>query len=394
MISFNAAQQCYRDTIQPLDCLSLPITEALGYTLRQAPAAALDLPSFTQSAVDGYAARSADTTTSCTLKLIGEIAAGDAPGNPETPNAGEVMRIFTGAALPDWADTVIRQELVTKDDNHIHLTAAVSSNRDVRHRGEELTTGTQLAQPGQQLSAGLLAALAMAGVTTVTVTRQPKCVVLISGNEVVPPGQALQPGQIVDANGPLIQNWFKSQGLPTPELHYIEDTEAATRQAIANGFDHYDLVITTGGVSVGDYDFIPSVTESLGATQHFWKVAQKPGKPIYFAQQEQSYLIGLPGNPAAVLIGLVCHVANILAYLSGHAEPEWLTGKLAEPVQSDDKRVRLVRMRGTLNEHGEMMLHPLPKQQSHMLSNLVTANCLVYIASNQPEINLAKFLYL
>lgn len=384
MISLDDALACYQDHAIRLQSETVAIHAALGRVLAEPAAARIDLPAFAQAAVDGYALRCTDTKTAThtnpiALKINGEVAAG-MDGQAAAVQPGTCVRIFTGAPLPASCDAVIRQEETTRDGANILLSDPVALGTDMRERADELQKGQQLGRAGQHISSGLLAALAMAGVSHVEVYRRPRITVLITGDEVVPAGQKLRAGEIYDANGPLVSGWLRERGYPTPAMHYVRDDAAGVETALEVALSNADLVITTGGVSVGDRDYVPGVAEKIGATPLFWKVAQKPGKPLYFARRDNHLLMGLPGNPAAVLIGLVMHAARVLDHLEGieSPRPALYAGRLTAPLHADSKRERLVRARCETTVDG-VRLSPLRKQASHMLSNLQAADVLIRV---------------
>jgi molybdopterin molybdotransferase len=284
--------------------------------------------------------------------------------------------------LPEGADAVARQEIVERTGTGIVLTEAVRTGEAIRYEGEELVAGSVIASAGQRVTAGLVAALAMAGIDQVEVYRRPRVAVLVTGDEVVRAGEPLAPGMVYDANGPLLRAWFMENGYGEPVVAYVRDDEAALEEALSAALDSADLIVTSGGVSVGDRDFVPSVADRLGVRKVFWKVAQKPGKPLWFGMREGKVLLGMPGNPAAVLVCLAVHARAVLAHLEGETadQPEWRDGVLSVAVDADTERDRLVRMRLT-NAEGMVMLEALPRQDSHMLSNLASARALVWLAS-------------
>lgn len=407
LISLDEALASY-STVVPLPVISLPLIKAHQHILAEDVLSPVELPLFTQSAVDGYAIQSTDSQLAdATLRLAGEIRAGIEQQLVLEP--GQAIRIFTGGKIPAGADAVARQEIVRREQDTVQLMQRVSAGTDIRYQGEELAKGTKLANQGQYLNSGVIAALSMAGMQQVKVHRQPKIAVLITGDEVknsktgsqssgspdinetaFPNGQLDHDAQVFDANGPLIASWLKQQGYHSFELKYVSDDQSELQQALHQALNHFDLVVTTGGVSVGDYDLIRPVSMQLGAHQIFWQVAQKPGKPLYFASFQnlqsghQSYLLGLPGNPAAVVIGLQLHLQTLLFYLQGKdkPQPQWHTG-LFNGHLKPDSRERLLRMQMNIDNLGQVVLSPLPKQQSHMLSNLANANVLVRIPANQ-----------
>jgi molybdopterin molybdotransferase len=368
----------YRDHLDTLPTQQVPLELALGAVLARPATARIALPRFTQSAVDGYALLAADGRDE--RSLIGTAAAGEPAG--VTVGSGQAVRILTGGVLPEGADAVARQEIVERTGQGIVLTQAVAPGEAIRYEGEELAAGAVIADAGQRVTAGIIAALAMAGVDTVEVYRRPRVAVLVTGDEVVRAGEPLAPGLIYDANGPLLRAWFVEHGYGEPVVAYVRDDEAALEEAMSAALDSADLVVTSGGVSVGDRDFVPVVADRLGVRKVFWKVAQKPGKPLWFGMREGKALLGMPGNPAAVLVCLSVHARAVLARLEGEADsqPVWRHGVLKVPVESDGERDRLVRMRLDMTD-GVASLEVLPRQESHMLSNLASAHALVWLPS-------------
>jgi molybdopterin molybdotransferase len=368
----------YKTSLEPLGTQRVPLELALGAVLAEAPRARIALPRFTQSALDGYAVRSRDGQAP--RRVVGLSAAGE----PSTASigVGQAIRIFTGGLLPDGADSVARQEIVERIDDEITLNDVVAAGEGVRYEGEELSEGTAIAEVGQRISAGMLAAMAMAGVDSVVVRRRPRVAVLVTGDEVVRVGDPLPPAKVYDANGPLLRAWFVENGYGEPMVAYVRDDEAALEEAMSAALDSADLVVTSGGVSVGDRDFVPVVADRLGVHKVFWKVAQKPGKPLWFGVREGKALLGMPGNPAAVLVCLAVHARAVLGHLEGETsvQPAWRQGVLEGPVEADGERDRLVRMRLDMGD-AVARLSLLPRQESHMLSNLASAHALVWLPS-------------
>jgi len=371
------------ERVGALPAIELDLARTLGRVLAAPCLAVVDLPPFTQSAMDGYAIRGGETVGASAehpvvMPVAGTVAAGEATIPPMLP--GTAFRIFTGAALPVGADAVVRQEIVERAGNDMLLREPAPPGNDVRYRGEELQRGDTVAGAGQRINAGLLGALAMAGVHTVKVRPAPRVTVLVTGDEVARETGDTTVGRIHDANGPLITAWLLERGYPAPVRVYVPDDPDAVRDALEQALDGSDLVITTGGVSVGDRDYIPSTAQSLDVERIFWKVAQKPGKPLWFGRRGSSWLMGMPGNPGAVLVCLAVHAAAVLARLEGEAAatPAWRIGELAQGVESDSGRDRLLRM-DIVADDGRLRLVPLPRQESHMLSNLARASALAWL---------------
>ena len=364
-----------------------PVTKSLlqanGEVLAEPAYAACDLPPFTQSAMDGYALRHADLGSA--LTVVGEVAAGDVFSRPL--QAGEAVRIFTGGRLPEGADTIARQEIAQRDGAQLSINQPLKQGQDVRLRGEEASCGTQILAAGQRLTPGRVAALAMAGVARVTTYRRPRVAVIITGKEVARPGEPLAEGAIPDANGPLIASWLAAQGLVCTEMLWVGDDLAELVAALAQASAAADWVITTGGASVGDYDYLPAAAEQAGFPCDFHKVAQRPGKPVWFGRKPACLLLALPGNPGAVWVGLYVHAAAILARIEGGVAPIWQRGRLAKSMKANPSVALLQRMQQQQDESGVVWLAPLPHQGSHQLSNLAEANALVWfpISANRVE---------
>lgn len=375
MISVDAALVTYAEVLSPLELEQAATTQVLGRVLRAPAIAAVDLPRFDQSAMDGYAYAHDDHHQA--MPCVGRAEAG---GSPEPLQPGTCSRILTGAPMPAGADTVVAQEQVTEADGLIRFVPADVPGRHVRRCGEELTVGARLMASGAVVGAGAIAALCMAGIGQVTVSRQPRIAVLITGNEVRPVGRALAASEIYDANGPLIVAWLAQQGMQPTVVRSVEDSATAVDAALAAVAD-VDLVLSTGGASVGDRDFLPGAVQRAGFKTHFWKVAQKPGKPLLFASRGRQALLALPGNPAAVLVGLHVHAAMVLDVMSGRTNPgpNWQLARWAQAPKADQKRDRFVRAIVQSTDGATTELQLVPHQASHMISNLVHANALVRV---------------
>lgn len=363
---------------------TLPLVDCLNRYLAQAVYSAVNLPSFSQSAVDGYAINtSLEHLQDAIFEVIGEIKAGSDAEYQLLD--GQAIRIFTGGKTPKGTTHVARQEIVEIEKNSkIRLVEHIKPQADIRFTGEEVKSGQQLADIGQKINIGALAALSMAGVQTIDVYRVPKVAVVITGDEVAETPEDLHAGKVFDANGPLLKAWFKDYGLHVEVLHIADEAELVT-QCFEHLKQQYDVIISTGGVSVGDYDFVRPCAFETDFEQIFWKVKQKPGKPLFFAKytsQDQAnhacYLLGLPGNPAAVYVSMQIYGKALLDALQNQRQGmQWFSAVLTHELKSD-ARERFLRMHAYF-EQGQLKLQSLAKQQSHMLSNLMHANCLVRI---------------
>lgn len=386
LISVDEAIELISNRPKKLDSMQQVLQNSLSRYLAKEIYSEINLPSFSQSAVDGYAlCFHAEDLNNQKFQVTGEIRAGSESHN--ILSEGQAIRIFTGGKIPEGTTHVARQEIVlVVSPQEICLTEHIRPQADIRFTGEEIQQGQLLAQVGQFLNIGSLAALSMAGVQTVEVYRAPKVAVLITGDEVAETAEDLAEGKIFDANGPLLKAWFEDYGLDV-ELIHVADEAAHVTQYFDQLKDAHDVIITTGGVSVGDYDFVRPCAFEVGFEQIFWKVKQKPGKPLFFAEyshpesDHHCYLLGLPGNPAAVYVCMQVYGKALLDTLQGNsAGPDWFSAILDHNLK-EDARERFLRMHAYF-DNGQLKVKSLAKQQSHMLSNLMQANCLVRIPAS------------
>ncbi|EOQ64192.1 hypothetical protein F935_00959 [Acinetobacter calcoaceticus ANC 3811] len=383
LISVDEALELIIKQPKKLGSINQVLQNSLSRYLAKEIYSEINLPSFSQSAVDGYALCShAEDLNNQEFQVTGEIRAGSE--SHDVLNEGQAIRIFTGGKTPEGTTHVARQEIVSVlSTQEICLTEHIRPQADIRFTGEEIQKGQLLAQAGQFLNIGSLAALSMAGVQMVEVYRAPKVAVLVTGDEVAETAEDLVDGKIFDANGPLLKAWFEDYGLDVELIHVADEAEQVTHY-FNQLKDGHDVIITTGGVSVGDYDFVRPCAFEVGFEQIFWKVKQKPGKPLFFAEYSNPetdhccYLLGLPGNPAAVYVSMQVYGKALLDTLQGNqAGPEWFSAILDHDLK-EDARERFLRMYAYF-ENGQLKIKSLAKQQSHMLSNLMQANCLVRI---------------
>lgn len=384
LISIDDALALIQSTPSALTAEQLPLTECLNRYLAQDVYSGVDLPTFSQSAVDGYAiCSSSENLQDSVFEVIGEIKAGSELDHQLLQ--GQAIRIFTGGKVPTGTTHVARQEIVKiESNNKIRLVEHIQQQADIRFAGEEIQLGQKIAECGQKINIGALAALSMIGVRSIAVYQLPKVAVLVTGDEVAETPEDLKAGKVFDANGPLLKAWFEDYGIEVNILHIADESQRVT-QCFNQLKQQYDVIITTGGVSVGDYDFVRPCSFDAGFEQIFWKVKQKPGKPLFFAQyiedEHRCFLLGLPGNPAAVYVCMQIYGKVLLDALQNQDQSiNWFSGTLTHELKSD-ARERFLRMQAYY-EHGQLKLKSLAKQQSHMLSNLMQANCLVRVPAN------------
>lgn len=377
MLTVDEAFGVFARHVSALPVERIPTRDALHRVLREDAVSLVDLPPFTQSAMDGYAVRSADAASGASLPVAMTLAAAGRDSLPELP-PGTCARIFTGGPVPTGADSVVMQERVARDGEVARFEADTQLGQNVRQRAEEIGIGQPVCRTGAVITAGRIGAMCAAGIGEVSVTRHPRVTLLVTGDEIIEPGRALQLGEVYDSNTPMVSAWLERRGIPT-RVARLKDDRSVTEEEVRRALDESDLVITTGGVSVGEKDFVIGAARAAGVTDRFWKIAQKPGKPLYFGTREDCTFVGLPGNPAAVFVGLAVHVARVLAHLSGCDTPIPAVGVTTSTLRRSPDRTIWHRCAARTSATGSMELHPLTGQASHMLGNLSECSAIARI---------------
>jgi molybdopterin molybdotransferase len=375
LLSLAEAQRAVLEHARPLPAESVALAEAAGRVLAEAARAAVDLPPFDSSAMDGYAVRATDVPGR--LDVVATIATGR-PVDRELA-AGEAMAIGTGGAVPRGADAVIPVEYVVDHGNQIDVRSALEVGENVRPRGRDVRAGDHVVGAGMVLTAARVGALAAAGVPEALCARRPQVAVLATGSELRPAGTELSPGQIYEANSVLLASAAEHAGASVTRLTPVADDEAAHREALERAL-RGDVLVTSGGVSVGTQDLVRRVERDLGVEEVFWRVAVKPGKPVSFGVRDGTLVFGLPGNPVSALVGFELFVRPALLALQGASDPapRFLPGRLAVDVSRNAERDELLRARIEVSASG-VELHPVSGQESHMIARAATADALVLV---------------
>jgi molybdopterin molybdotransferase len=375
LVSIEEAQRLVLSRVERLPVETVPVGEASRRVLAEPGRAVVDLPPFDSSAMDGFALCAADTPGR--LPVSFRIAAGSPA--PRALEPGEAMGIATGGVVPAGADAVIPFEYVVEHDNTIELSESVAPGANVRHAGGDVRRGEVVVDAGARLGPAQLGALAAAGVAEVLVARKPRAAVLATGSELCQPGEQLEPGQVYEANGLLLAAQLESAGAEVERLTSVADDEAAHREALSRGLSA-DVLVTSGGVSVGPHDLVRKVEAELGVEEVFWGVSIKPGKPISFGVLDGRLVFGLPGNPVSALVGFELFVRPALLALQGAADPlpRFEHGRLARGLKPNEHRDELVRAR-LLSDGGGPLLDPLPGRESHMIVRAAAADALVLV---------------
>lgn len=370
MLSYEEALGRILADVTALPSERVALASAAGRILAEPVAARFDQPPFDASAMDGYAIRWDDMPGP--WRVVGESGAG-APYDGKIER-GEAVRIFTGAPLPEGADTVLVQEDTERVDADLHLTGdgPPKCTAHVRSRGNDFTAAEQLIEAGTRLSAAALGLAAAAGHGDVAVHRRPRVALISNGDELVPPGRTPGPAQIVASSGPMLSAQLAAAGAEVEDFGIIPDDEGALTAALERA-KAFDLVLTVGGASVGAHDLVKPALEAAGAEIDFWRIAIRPGKPLIHGRLGSAAFIGLPGNPVSAYICTQLFAMPLLFAVQGHQTTQSIVeARLTEALPSNDRRRDHLRavMRG-----GEVA--PLPTQDSAQLAVLARANALI-----------------
>lgn len=350
MISVSEAKSILQKLDLPNRTISLPISSAIGHFLAQSVQSKIDVPSFDNSAMDGYAFAWEEGIDR--LEVMGEAAA----GSSDFPKIekGQAVRIFTGAPLPAGADSVIMQEKVARAGDFIQFKPEdVTQGNHVRYRGTQCRKGEVVAEVGAKITPGLVSLLVSVGVNEVQVSLAPKVAIIITGNEIQDLGKPLEPGQIYNANGPALESWLRNLGISEINQIKVPDQKEAVVEALSQALEEYDLVIFTGGISVGDYDFVKIAVEENGMKQLFYKLKQRPGKPLYAGEKEGKIVFALPGNPGSVLSCFMQYVKPVIQ--SWKRDPEaWNHFQNLPLAQDFDKKIPLTQFLKARIQNGKV----------------------------------------
>ena len=386
LISVAEAQRLVLERAKALEAERVPIERATGRVLAAAAAAVVDLPPFASSAMDGYAVRSADTVSApVVLPVVERIAAGS-PASRSLA-AGEAMGIATGGVVPEGADAVVPIEVVEENEEGLSVASPVTAGANVRDPGGDVRAGETVLEPGVALGPGQVGALAAAGVSEVQCTKRPRVGILVTGSELRQPGEALEPGQIYESNGLLLATALGLAGAVPAQLGVVADDEEEHRRTMERALLGFDMLITTGGASVGPHDLVRKVQAELRVEELFWGVAMKPGKPVAFGVRRDHLVFNLPGNPVSVLATFELLVRPAINALLGLPDPlpAFQRGTLGSAVRRNADRDELVRAAVRRNG-GEDLLEPLSGQESHMIVRAGRANALVWVDSGEGEL--------
>ena len=378
-LTIDAARAQVLAEVRPLPADEVPVAHVLDRVLAEDVTAAGDVPAFPNSAMDGYAVASGPSGRR--LKVTGESRAG-APADT-TVGAGEAFRISTGAALPDGADAVLQIELVDVEGDEVVLNDDVDPGRNVRVAGDDLRAGERVLAAGTRIGPAELGVAVSAGRATLACARRPAVAVLTTGDELVEPGTPLQPGELYDSNAYALAALAARAGADVVERGVVRDTERETTGAIAAALEHADVLVLSGGVSVGPHDHVKPALAGLGVREVFWRVALRPGRPTWFGVAPGGTLVfGLPGNPVSSMVTFLLFARPALAALQGAPEPpRRLRARTTEPLPRHPDRDECVRV---FLDGGEAA--STGPQGSHQLSSMLGAGGLAIVPAGEGEL--------
>jgi len=382
MISVEEAQQRVLDLVSLIDTEEVSLTDAHLRVLREDVAAPRDVPQGDNTAMDGYAVRAADLPG--TLHVIDDLPAGSVSRVKLEP--GTAIRIMTGALMPEGADTVAQVEITSSNETSVTINQPLPIGTNIRKRGEDMRAGDVVLRSGTLLRAGEIGVLASVQKQRVTVARKPSIAILSTGDEIVDAGDEVTHGKVVNSNSYSIAALVRESGAIPRNLGIVRDDRDATIAALERALD-CDFVITTGGVSMGAYDFVKDALEALGAETKFWKVAMKPGKPVVVSTLRDRIVFGLPGNPVSCMVGFHLFVAPALKKAMGIADvlPPIVRLRLAAPLRSKGDRRAYMRVR-VAAENGELVAHPMRAQGSGVSTSMIGANGLAVLNEGTTEV--------
>lgn len=379
LLSVDDALTQLLNRAQPSDQLEqCPLHEALGRVLARALNAPVDVPPTDNSAMDGYAVRHDELSTSdsTTLSITQRIAAGDAP-QPLAP--GSAARIFTGAPVPPGADSVVPQEQCTTDGKQVTIEAGVRCGQHIRRAGEDIAIGSTFIEGGSRISPQTMGVIAANGIATLSLFRRLKVALLSTGDELMMPGEAPQAGKLYNSNHFTLNGLLQALGCETVDCGIVPDKLSATIDKLSYAASQADLIISSGGVSVGEEDHVKAAIETLGKLE-LWKLNIKPGKPLAFGQVHDTPLFGLPGNPVSLFVTFVLFARPFIQRMQGIKEvmPQTLKGHAQFSHTKKGARQEYVRSRISTTEDG-IAITTFGKQGSGVLSSTLWANSLAII---------------
>ncbi|HEX3576870.1 MAG TPA: gephyrin-like molybdotransferase Glp [Rhodopila sp.] len=385
MISVEEARGRILDALRPTPAEIVALAEAWNRVTAEAVSARLTQPPADVSAMDGYALRAEDGGLGARLTVIGAAPAGH-PFEGRV-GAGEAVRLFTGSVVPAGANAILLQEDATRDGDTVQVNEAVVAGRHIRRAGQDFSAGDAVLPAGRRITARDVGLAAAANHPWLSVHRRPRVAILATGDEIAMPGEPIPPGGIVSSNSHALAALVRAAGGDPMVLPVARDDRSAI-SAVADSVGGMDLLVTTGGASVGDHDLVIESLKARGMTLDFWQIAMRPGKPLLFGQLGSTPVLGLPGNPVSAMVCSILFLLPALSRLSGlpTAAPPVSTAVLGAAVKANDKRADHLRATVSTDESGRIVVVPFPVQDSAMLRRLALADALILRAPHAPAL--------
>ncbi len=383
MISVSQAQDAIIESITTGTETTVSLTESLGCVAVEDIYCPIDAPPFNQSGVDGYAFRLDNYKEGHHIHIAGESSAGKSYVKKLVPN--QAVRIFTGAEVPDGADTVVMQEKISiHGDLLIIHDEKIAHGANVRERGSHSKKGDLALPRGSVINAGTIGFLASIGISKVKVFSKPSIVIIITGNELRQPGETLSSGQVYECNSACLCSALQGMGISEVKVFYAADDESATRTVFREALSIADIVLFTGGISVGDYDYVGKVLREENVNEIFYKVKQRPGKPLFFGKKDGHIIFGLPGNPASVLTCFYEYVYPAIRSTMGYTNP--LLQSIRVPLTHQVNTVNGLTFFLKANTDYSSVTS-LDGQPSYMMRSFAAANCFIVVPEDTERIN-------
>ena len=385
MISVDEARGRILETLRPTPAEVVALADAWNRVTAREVLARLTQPPADVSAMDGYALRAEDGCLGARLTVIGAAPAGHPFGHGVGP--GEAVRLFTGSVVPDGADAILLQEDATRDGAIVQVNEAVVQWRHIRRAGQDFRAGDVVVPRGRRITARDVGVAAAANHPWLSVHRRPRVAILATGDEIAMPGEPIPPGGIVSSNSHALAALVRAAGGEPVVLPVARDEHAAIGAA-ADAVAGMDMLVTTGGASVGDHDLVIESLKARGMTLDFWRIAMRPGKPLLFGQLGAMPVLGLPGNPVSALVCAILFLLPALSVLSGlpGAPPPVTSAILGAGVKANDQRADYLRAAIELDSAGRIVVFPFAVQDSAMLRRLAAADALVLRAPHAPAL--------
>ncbi len=386
MITYAEAQKLIEQNSSPGQAEEIFLSASLGYVSAENIHSPLPLPLFDNSAMDGFMLRSEETLTATTqtpvfLNIRGVIKAGDSPS--ACLGKQEAYRIMTGAPIIKGSDAVLEKEKAEIQNNQLVLRAPVPKGRNVRFKGEEIKKRELVLPKNSVIRPGTIGFLASIGRNKIKIYRKPRIALIATGSELVTPGSPLKPGKIYDSNTAMLCASLDEMRIYPVFVRRLTDQPKIIQKVLAFALKQSDILILTGGVSVGEYDYVKELLQKSGVETIFWKVSQKPGKPLYFGRKENSLVFGLPGNPASVFTCFYEYAYPAIRRFMGYKNPSLFSARhpLKGSLKPDPEKILFVKSKIEAGEAKQVV--PLKHQQSHMISSLCEADSLIVVPSSQ-----------